>query len=164
MSIAQSDDDFFKELYALGRPFKPTAYFDEEMDQLIYVCTNDTYRADRIDPFLTLLWHATDAKLIGVKIKGFRSIFEKYKKCGSVAETDFLPLKDIITWLLNSQVKIQGGWGNGTAPQLNVEELYQEAVDVVGKSDSHKNVAQLYKEAVAIVGDYKWNPEMRLAA
>ena len=58
-------------------PFEPRALYYETMDFLLYLQEDLPYRADRIDPFLTLLWHPYEDRAIGVKIKGFRFLFDK---------------------------------------------------------------------------------------
>lgn len=57
------------------QPFKPVARYYEAMDCVIYLLEDLAYSADRVDGFLTLLWHPHEERLIGVKLKGFRFLF-----------------------------------------------------------------------------------------
>ena len=76
--------------------FKPTVWFDREMDQLVCLQHDCSFRADRIDPILTLLWHPVKDEIVGVKLKGIRSIFEEIVKAEKYADRDFMPLVDVI--------------------------------------------------------------------
>jgi hypothetical protein len=57
--------------------FVPCARYYEAMDTLIYLEADLPYRADRVDKFLTLLWHPEKDEAIGVKLKGFRFLFRR---------------------------------------------------------------------------------------
>jgi len=57
--------------------FQPCARYYGAMDILLYLETDLPYRADRVDPFLTLLWHPGKEEAIGVKLKGFRFLFQR---------------------------------------------------------------------------------------
>jgi len=56
--------------------FRPTRYFSA-IDAMIYLREDVSYRAERVDPFLTVLWHPTEERLVGVKLKGFRFLFDR---------------------------------------------------------------------------------------
>jgi hypothetical protein len=64
-----------------GRPtaaeFKPMSRYSGPNDAMLYVREDVSYRADRVDPFLTILWHPSEWRLVGVKLKGFRFLFER---------------------------------------------------------------------------------------
>lgn len=76
--------------------FKPSVWFDREMDQLVCLREDLSYRADRVDPFLTLLWHPYKEEIIGIKLKGIRSIFEKIVEAEGYTSQDFVPLVKVI--------------------------------------------------------------------
>jgi hypothetical protein len=59
--------------------FIPCARYYETMDLLLYLEEDLSYRADRVDEFLTLLWHPQEDRAIGVKLKGFRFLFQRLK-------------------------------------------------------------------------------------
>jgi hypothetical protein len=59
------------------RPFTKCARFYDAMDHILYLEEDVAYRADRVDPFLTLLWHPHYERAVGVKLKGFRFLFER---------------------------------------------------------------------------------------
>ncbi|WP_145609242.1 hypothetical protein [Nitrospirillum amazonense] len=131
MAIGQQSGDLFARLYASAAEFAPTAYFDHEMDQLIYVRTSDSYRADRVDEWLTLLWQADDMKLVGVKIKGFRSLFDKAMAAGLVEEKHFIPLCKTLSLILEASINPQD-----ESPDMHYRK-------------------KVYRQAEAIVGDYR---------
>lgn len=72
--------------------FEPIARYYPEMDLLLFLNEECSYRSDRIDPFLTVLWHSKDERLVGLKLKGFRFIFEQAKSILELREDAFLPL------------------------------------------------------------------------
>ncbi len=57
------------------KEFIPCARYIEPMDVVVYIQEDLAYRADRVDPFLTLLWHPHEQRAIGFKLKGFRWLF-----------------------------------------------------------------------------------------
>lgn len=61
-------------------PFKPSARYYAPMDYIMYVEEDIACRADRVDKFLTLLWHPYEERAIGVKIKGVRFLFERMRQ------------------------------------------------------------------------------------
>jgi hypothetical protein len=76
--------------------FEPSVWFDREMDQLVCLREDCSYRADRVDPFLTLLWHPNREEIIGIKLKGIRSIFEEIVEAEGYSSQDFVPLVNVI--------------------------------------------------------------------
>ena len=51
-----------------------------------------SYRAERIDQFLTVLWHPYEEKLVGIKIKGFGFLFERVKSILNLKDEHFFPV------------------------------------------------------------------------
>ena len=129
MAVEQRTAELFTRLYAMSEPFKVTAYFDREMDQLIYLRTNESYRADRVDGYLTLLWHAYEPQLVGIKLKGFRSIFDQFKEKGLVDESHFIPLCKAISMILHYRAEIHD-IGNREAAALRAK-FYRRAEELV---------------------------------
>lgn len=114
-------------------PFEPRALYYETMDFLLYLQEDLPYRADRIDPFLTLLWHPNEDRAIGVKIKGFRSLFERMgaimkTRNMDIAESRFLPFVSAI------EVAFTAGLGSVVtldAERRRIEEGYDTARTLV---------------------------------
>jgi hypothetical protein len=79
---------------ATADKFKPVARYYADMDFMLYVNENCSYRADRVDAFLTVLWHPQDDRLVGIKLKGFKLLFDQLRAVvGEVLRPDhFLPL------------------------------------------------------------------------
>jgi len=83
--------------------FEPCASYSEPMDQLIYLCEDVSYRADRVDQFLTILWHPHDERVIGIKLKGIRALFDGLQSIVSavvgkdLSGEAFLPIVGAIT-------------------------------------------------------------------
>jgi hypothetical protein len=80
---------------ALG--FVPVVFYHPEMDYLMYINEDCSYVADRISRFLTVLWHPSEpGKLIGLKLKGFRLMYERVRESAALTDAEF-PL--FISWL-----------------------------------------------------------------
>jgi hypothetical protein len=79
--MASSGLDFLREASQGSEipAFAPCARYYDTMDLLLYLEEDLSYRADRVDQFLTLLWHPQDDRAIGVKLKGFRFLFQRLK-------------------------------------------------------------------------------------
>jgi len=56
--------------------FEACASYSAPMDCIIYLREDEPARADRIDQFLTILWHPHEDRVIGIKLKGIRFLFE----------------------------------------------------------------------------------------
>ena len=72
--------------------FRPGAKYDPDMDMLLYLQEPCSFRADRVDGFLTLLWHPRNDRMIGVKLKGWRKAFTAMKEIPDWKEEAFFPL------------------------------------------------------------------------
>lgn len=94
-------------------------------------------RADRVDEYLTLLWHAREPALVGIKLKGFRSLFDDLKERGLIEEAHFIPLCRIVAEVLH----------------LSVSQHHDDGA-----------LAKLYRQAEEVVGDYRYDPRTSLAA
>ena len=92
-------------------PFELCASYNAPMDQIMYLREDVSFRADRIDQFLTILWHPHKEEVVGIKIKGIRFLFESLrcvvKALGGkdLSEEAFLPLVGAIELAL----KMRGG-------------------------------------------------------
>jgi hypothetical protein len=81
--------------------FVPVARYDGGMDHLIYQSEDVPYVADRVDPFLTLLWRRNEDRLVGIKLKGFRHMFNGMKTLlPDVREDAFLPLIECLKFAI----------------------------------------------------------------
>lgn len=113
--------------------FQRCSHYYAPMDFLLYLEEDLSYRADRVDHYLTLLWHPTEDRAIGVKLKGFRFIFQRMQailspKGITVEDSDFFPFISAL------EVAMTAGAGAATmaeAEQKRREEKYQTARAVV---------------------------------
>ena len=70
--------------------FRPVAYYDGKMDALMYVNANCSYKAERINQYVTVLWHPYDnSRPVGFKLKGFRHLFGRLVAAGAIDESEF---------------------------------------------------------------------------
>ena len=82
--------------------FEPTAKYYHAMDFLLYLREDCSYVADRVDPFLTVLYHPDDqSRIVGIKLKGFRFLFDQFRKVVEQLNDDhFLPVVKFIEMAL----------------------------------------------------------------
>ena len=81
--------------------FVPTAKYYHTMDFLLYLREDCHYRADRVDPFLTVLYHPYEPRIVGIKLKGFRFLFDQFCKIvGRSGPKHFLPVVKFIEMAL----------------------------------------------------------------
>lgn len=115
-------------------PFEPRALYYETMDFLLYLQEDLPYRADRVDQFLTLLWHPHEDRAIGVKIKGIRVVFDRIRaflktKNMDISESRFMPFVSAIEMALTMGL---GPVITLDAERKRLEESYDTARDLVG--------------------------------
>ncbi len=122
--------------------FEACARYYEPMDCVIYLREDVAYRADRIDDFLTLLWHPHDDKAVGVKIKGFRSLFKTLSDVSSasgrpIPEAAFTPLMSAIEVAMTMRVgcmitdRVEA---SRLDEQARLKRIYAQAFEVVGEA------------------------------
>lgn len=80
--------------------FVAGARYYANMDYLVYKKEAGAYRADRVDAFLTVLWHPHEDRLIGVKLKGWRYFFNHLKEALNLEDSDFFPLVNALEYAL----------------------------------------------------------------
>lgn len=76
--------------------FKPVARYYKAMDYLLYVEEDCSFRSDRVDPLLTLLWHPYDDKLVGLMLKGFRAFMHEIEPGIAKDDREFMPLVTLV--------------------------------------------------------------------
>lgn len=75
---------------------RPVVCHHDSMDFILYLEDDLAYRADRVDSYLTVLWHPHDERIVGLKLKGFRYAFDGLK----LDESAFVPLVRVVSELL----------------------------------------------------------------
>lgn len=90
--------------------FQACARYYEPMDFLLYLREDLPYRADRVDSFLTLLWHPHEERAIGVKLKGFRFLFQQLQAIVR-AQGGALPENGFPTLMSAVEVAMTAGLG-----------------------------------------------------
>ena len=81
--------------------FVAGAKYDADMDFLLYLQEPLSFRADRVDAFLTILWHPRDDRMIGLKLKGWRMMFNEMKKTVDWKDEEFFPLVKALEFALS---------------------------------------------------------------
>ena len=120
--------------------FLPGARYYEPMDCVIYLKEDVSYRADRVDAFLTLLWHPQEQKAVGVKLKGFHWLFQRWQAyCRdeqdlAVPDEQFVPLVKAIEIALTArlgEILTRGAESDRNEERAHIEERYQRAKEIV---------------------------------
>ena len=107
--------------------FKPVARYERGIDHLVYVTEDVSYRADRVDDLLTVLLHPTEDRIVGVKLKGFRYLFERMQELWQVKEETFYPMIRLLEFV------IACGWGRNIMETEEKKRKYIQARDFVQK-------------------------------
>lgn len=90
--------------------FEPGASYSAPMDCIIYLREDVSYRAERIDQFLTILWHPDDERVVGVKLKGCRFLFGVVRSAVraftsmDIPDNSFTPLVGAVELALNMRM------------------------------------------------------------
>jgi hypothetical protein len=143
-------DTFYEGLVGPQRATKPNGFesfarYYEEMDFLIYVNKDCSYRAKRVDAFLTVLLDPQKDELVGIKLKGFKFLFNQFMAVsgGDVKEGDFLPVMRVFA------LAMVGGVAEMMMDHLRKEraELWQRAKEFVAANDPLFVVHEMIKEA-----------------
>lgn len=98
--------------------FSPCARYYEDMDVLLYLEEDIPYRADRVDPFLTLLWHPDREDAVGVKLKGFRFLFQRIK---AILRAEGVKLDDAVFVPMVAALEVAMTAGLGAVITADVE-------------------------------------------
>lgn len=98
MSLSYKFDSVLSELeqvIATAPRFKASAWFNSDMDQLVFMFSDEESVADRVDEYLTVYENGA-GQTVGYKIKGFRWVYELMTRQGRVEEGGFFNLIDAI--------------------------------------------------------------------
>ncbi len=87
-----------------GATFVPVARFYPAMDFLLYLAEDVSYRADRVDEILTVLWHPYEERLVGIKLKGFACLVQEVKRALGNQDISVMPLVTLV-----AEALMQGG-------------------------------------------------------
>jgi hypothetical protein len=116
--------------------FEACACYYEPMDFILYLQEDVPYRADRIDHFLTLLWHPYEPRAIGIKLKGARFIFQRIQAIFRSRGED-IPDSDFMSLVTALEVAMTAGAGaavTGAVERKRLDEGYQKARELIGNA------------------------------
>jgi hypothetical protein len=120
--------------------FVPAARYYAPMDSVVYLREDVSYRADRIDAFLTLLWHPHDDRAVGLKIKGFRFIFERLR-AQAAARGNEIPNHVFISLLEAVELAISVGLGSAITDEAEQDRM-EEATKRAKKYEKARDLAR----------------------
>lgn len=110
--------------------FQPVATYFPAMDFAMYLNEDCSYREDRIDRGLTLLWHPYEDKAVGVRLKGFRAYYEFLR--AHVADLDKkMPFVSMVAAL---ELSMRTGAGEAMMADAEAKrrrEAYQKARELL---------------------------------
>lgn len=113
--------------------FKPSARYYEAMDVVLFLQEDLSYRADRVDAHLTLLWHPHEDRAIGVKLKGFRVLFSRLQEHIRSLGIEF-PDDRFVPLIAALEVAVTANLGKrivATAERQRIEGKYQAAKKIL---------------------------------
>jgi hypothetical protein len=117
------------------------------MDFLLYLKEDCSYRADRVDQFLTLLWHPYKDELVGIKLKGIRVIYNKTKDrlaAGGVTSWPiFALLSEILLDLLAKPLIAQ----LEPSKQERLRDKYRRAIQFAANENAEVSSEELKRAA-----------------
>jgi hypothetical protein len=112
-----------------AKAFVPKARYYSGMDFLLYLNEDCSYRADRVDSSLTLLWHPSKDKLVGLKLKGFLAIFKALSEILESESAQSIPVVKMLRFLEYSLEKCVA---DGALERFELERLrerYEKAIE-----------------------------------
>ena len=115
--------------------FLPSAKYIAPMDFLIYLREDCSYRAVRVDALRTVLLHPSEDRPVGVKLKGMRHLFERYR---AILNSMKMKTDNVSLWTL---------WE--TACGLDGDELTENA-DLDRRRQYAARAAQMLEKAAPI--------------
>jgi hypothetical protein len=131
--------------------FEACAHYYPAMDCVIFLQEDVPYRADRVDEFITILWRPDRDEVVGLKIKGFRFLFNAVSEILTaagchVSDTAFMPLISVVQ----------------TALQMRSATLLEKATET--RIAEKKRLTEQYARAVQIIGDSKIDARLLASA
>jgi hypothetical protein len=111
--------------------YSPAAIYYDGADMMEYVREDIPSIARRVDEFLTLVMSLQDRHLIGVRLKGFKYIYNK--KLSLLAKSQSVPGKDDAQFMLLTKVfeELMTKIGNEMMAQLDRKRAYEQAIEIV---------------------------------
>ena len=116
--------------------FRPVARYNPYLDILMYLQEDCSYRADRVDVYLTVLWHPHEERLVGLKLKGFRFLFRSLQHIMGLKDEEWLPLVKAL------EIALVGGVAQSLMDDVESERIQKR-----------------YEEARVLAGDVGVSPE-----
>ncbi len=113
--------------------FDPYARYYEAMDVVLYLQEDVSYRADRVDGYLTLLWHPHEDRAIGVKLKGWRHLFTRLQRIVEATGAS-LPDSQFVTLISALELALESGQGDDVtadAERVRKAAKYKKALEIV---------------------------------
>ena len=109
-------------------PFKPAAWYYPEMDYVLFQREDCSYRAERVGPFLDLLWHPEEDRVVGIKLSSFRFLAGQARRIHDLQPMDPVPVATAL------EISLAGGMVESfmnKADQSRIVRLYDEARQVI---------------------------------
>jgi hypothetical protein len=111
--------------------YSPAAIYYDGADMMEYVREDIPSIARRVDEFLTLVISLDDRHLIGVRLKGFKYLYNK--KLSLLSQTEVSKNKGDKQFMLLTRVfeELMTKIGNEMMAQLDRKRAYEQAIEIV---------------------------------
>lgn len=124
---------------------RPTTTYVKGMDCLLFLREDCSYRADRVDVYLTVLWHPHEQRLVGIKLKGCSFLFRQIMKAMSLTEDSVIRLVSVLELVLLAGFAEVIIHDHETKGRDRLERLYSEARGVA--ADAEINLREVFERA-----------------
>lgn len=127
--------------------FRPVTRYYPPMDFLLYLKEDCSYRADRVDQFLTLLWHPYKDELVGIKLKGIRVIYNKNKERLAAGGVNSWPIFALLSEILMDILAAPLMERLEPTQQERLREKYRRAVQFAANENAEVSAEELRRAA-----------------
>ena len=110
--------------------FEAFARYLPAMDFLLYVKEDCSYVEERIDGRLTLLWHPEDDRVVGIRIKGFRALYQALARILKAQEFDLVRELPFVSLVSALELAMLSGLGDAIiedTERQRIEDGYKRA-------------------------------------
>lgn len=114
--------------------FEPFARYLPAMDFLLYVKEDCSYVEERIDGRLTLLWHPQGEPAIGIRIKGFKALYQSLARILKAQNIDLEQHFPFVSLISALELAMLSGAGDAMiedTERQRIEDGYRRAKEIV---------------------------------
>jgi hypothetical protein len=68
--------------------FKPTVKYIEAIDSMLFLREDCFYRAEYVDEYLSLLWHPSEERVVGVQLHAWAFLYQQVQQITGIVESE----------------------------------------------------------------------------